>query len=57
MADESVGALAELYLGNLLYALERCAMALESEGKKEDADFYRAIARKMAAARGKEVGS
>jgi hypothetical protein len=58
MADESVGGvggvgeLAELYLGNLLYALERCAMALEAEGKKEDAAFYRAIARKMAAARG-----
>ena len=30
MADESVGELAELYLGNLLYALERCAMALEA---------------------------
>jgi len=54
MADESVGELAELYLGNLLYALERCAIALEQEGKKEDADFYRAIARKMAAARGKK---
>ena len=57
MADESVGELAELYLGNLLYALERCAMSLESEGKKEDADFYRAIARKMAAARGKQADS
>ena len=53
MADDSVGSLAELYLGNLLYALERCAIALEEEGKKEDAAFYRAIARKMAAARGK----
>jgi len=53
MADESVGTLAELYLGNLLYALERCAIALEEEGKREDAAFYRAIARKMAAARGK----
>ena len=53
VGDESVGALAELYLGNLLYALERCAIALEDEGKKEDAAFYRAIARKMAAARGK----
>jgi hypothetical protein len=53
MADDSVGALAELYLGNVLYALERCAMALETEGKKEDADFYRAIARKLAQARGK----
>lgn len=53
MADESVGELAELYLGNLLYALERCAMSLEAEGKPDDAAFYRAIARKLAAARGK----
>jgi hypothetical protein len=53
MADETVASLAELYLGNLLYALERCAMSLESEGKKEDADFYRAIARKLAVARGR----
>jgi hypothetical protein len=56
MADESVGELAELYLGNLLYALERCALALEAEGKKEDAVFYRAIARKMAQARGRALG-
>ena len=54
MADETVGELAELYLGNLLYALERCAVSLEQEGKKDDADFYRAIARKLANARGKE---
>ncbi len=56
MADqpETVGALAELYLGNILYAIERCAMALETEGKREDAAFYRGIARKLAEARGKE---
>jgi len=54
MADEKVGELAELYLGNLLYALERCAMSLEAEGKGEDAAFYRAIARKLAKARGEE---
>jgi hypothetical protein len=53
MADESVGSLAELYLGNILYALERCAMSLDEEGKKEDAAFYRGIARKLAHARGK----
>ena len=52
MAGETVGELADLYLGNLLYALERCAMSLEAEGKEEDAAFYRAIARKMAQARG-----
>lgn len=55
MPDETVGALAELYLGNLLYALERCAVSLEQDGKKDDADFYRAIARKLAQARGKKA--
>ena len=54
MADETVGELAELYLGNLLYALERCAMALEAEGKADDAAFYRAIARTLSQARGKK---
>ncbi|HVA58484.1 MAG: hypothetical protein WBQ26_06635 [Gemmatimonadaceae bacterium] len=51
---ETVGAVAELYLGNLLYALERAAMSLENEGKPEDAAFYRGIARKLAEARGRE---
>jgi len=51
--DESVGALAELYLGNLLYALELAAMSLESQDKREDAAFYRGIARKLAEAHGK----
>jgi hypothetical protein len=55
MPEESVGELAELYLGNLLYALERCAMALEDEGKAADAAFYRGIARKLAEARGKKA--
>jgi hypothetical protein len=56
MAAESVSELAELYLGNLLYALERCAIALEAEGKADDAAFYRAIARKLAKARGEGPG-
>jgi hypothetical protein len=51
--DESVGALAELYLGNLLYALELAATSLESQDKREDAAFYRGIARKLAEAHGK----
>ncbi len=55
MADsESVGSLSALYLGNILYALERCAIALESEAKTEDAAFYRGIGRALADARGKE---
>ena len=59
MPDESVGALAELYLGNILYALEVSALSLESQGKDEDAAFYRGIARKLAEAHGKgrETGS
>ena len=53
MPDESVGALAELYLGNILYALELAALSLESQGKVEDAAFYRGIARKLAEAHGR----
>jgi hypothetical protein len=52
----SVGALAELYLGNILYALELAALSLESDGRAEDAAFYRGIARKLAEARRKESG-
>lgn len=52
MASESVGAIAELYLGNLLYALERCAMSLDEEGKATEAAFYRGLGRKMADAHG-----
>jgi hypothetical protein len=51
--DESVGALAELYLGNILYALELAALSIESQGKAEDAAFYRGIARKLAEAHGR----
>ncbi len=51
--SESAGSVAELYLGNILYALETTALALEQQGKAEDAAFYRGIARKLAEARGK----
>jgi hypothetical protein len=51
--DDSVGALAELYLGNILYALELAALSLESQEKRDDAAFYRGIARKLAEAHGK----
>lgn len=51
---DTVGALAELYLGNVLYALELAAMSLEEQGKPDDAAFYRGIARKLAEARGME---
>jgi hypothetical protein len=51
---ETVESISALYLGNILYALERCAISLEAEGKLEDAKFYRAIGRSLAEARGRE---
>lgn len=54
MTDETVASVAELYLGNILYALERAALSLEEEGRRDDAGFYRGIARKLAEARGRE---
>jgi len=51
-ASETVGALSELYLGNILYALEVTAMSLDDQGKRDDAAFYRGIARKLAEAHG-----
>ena len=56
MAGDTVGGLAELYLGNLLYALELAALSLEEQGRREDAAFYRGIARALAEARGQEAG-
>jgi hypothetical protein len=54
MSDETVSSVAQLYLGNILYALERAALSLEEEGRRDDAAFYRGIARKLAEARGRE---
>lgn len=51
---ETVAGLAQLYLGNILYALELAAIALEDQSKTTDAAFYRGIARKLAEARGRE---
>ena len=52
--QETVGSVAELFLGNILFALEATALALDTEGKKDDAAFYRGIARKLAEAHGRE---
>jgi hypothetical protein len=45
LADRSLADLGLLYLGNILYALERTAMDLDGEAKPDDAAFYRGIAR------------
>ena len=57
MADDNdtVAQVAQLYLGNILFALERAALGLEEENKAADAAFYRGIARKLADARGREA--
>jgi hypothetical protein len=57
MGDESdtVAGIAQLYLGNILYALELAAISLEEQQKASEASFYRGIARKLAEARGKET--
>ncbi len=51
--NQSVAALAQLYLGNILYALELAALGLDEHNKPADAAFYRGIARKLAEARGR----
>ena len=55
MGDEQqgVGEIAQLYLGNILYALELAALGLDEQKKTADAAFYRGIARKLAEARGR----
>ena len=54
LPDETVGGVAALYLGNILYALELAALSLEEQGKPADAAYYRGLARKLAEARGLE---
>jgi hypothetical protein len=55
MAEDpaTVGGLAELYLGNILFALERTALTMDEEGQPDHAAFYRGIARKLAEAHGR----
>ena len=50
----TVAEVAQLYLGNILYALELAAMGLDEHQKTDDAAFYRGIARKLAEARGRD---
>ena len=51
--EESAGEVAELYLGNILYAIELAALTLTEQGKPDDAAFYRGIGRKLAEAHGR----
>jgi len=51
--EETVSSIAELYLGNILYALELAATSLAEQGKPDDAAYYRGLARKLAQAHGR----
>jgi hypothetical protein len=54
LAEETVASLSQLYLGNILYAIELAALSLQEQGKPDDAAYYRAISRKLAEAHGRE---
>jgi hypothetical protein len=54
---ETVASISQLYLGNILFALESTALTMEQAGKKDDAAFYRGIARKLAEAHGRSKPS
>ena len=54
MADgDTVASIAQLYLGNILYAIELAAMSLDEQGKADDAGYYRGLARQLAEAQGR----
>jgi hypothetical protein len=54
-APDSVAGVAQLYLGNILFALEVAALNMDENQKPADASFYRGIARKLAEAKGREA--
>ena len=56
-AQESFADVARLYVGNILYAIEMVAVSLDEQGRREDAAWYRGLARKLAEAYGREKGT
>ena len=57
MPEETVASIAQLYLGNILYALELAAASLDEQEKPDDAAYYRGLARKLAEAHGRSKSS
>ena len=53
-SDESFPDVARLYVGNILYAIESAAIALDEQGRREDAAWYRGLARKLAESYGRD---
>jgi hypothetical protein len=50
--QHAVGEVASEHLGPILYALEVCAKAMDSAGRADDMEYYRALARRLARAGG-----
>jgi len=44
---EALGPLVAEHLPTILYALELCALQMEGDGRREEADYYRELARRM----------
>ena len=55
--EETVASIAQLYLGNILYAIELAALSLDEQGRRDAGAFYRGIARKLAEAHGRATRS
>jgi hypothetical protein len=53
LSEHTVASLSELYLGNILYAIELAALSLTEQGKTDDAAYYRGIGRALAEAHGR----
>lgn len=51
---EALGRVVAEHLGPLLYALEVCATAMDNAQRREDSNYYRALARLLADAGGTE---
>ncbi len=48
----ALGPLVAEHLPTILYALELCALQMEGDGRQEEADYYRELARRMSDAGG-----
>ncbi len=49
---DALGPIVAEHLPPILYALEVCALQMEGAGRSEEADYYRALARRLSAASG-----
>ena len=49
---DALGPLVAEHLPPILYALEVCALQMEGAGRSEEADYYRALARRVSEASG-----